>query len=279
MRRLLTLLVMGWAATVAVAAPPVVSSDLSEERLQRLERWQESRAQQDTELQTRLDALQQELQALRGEMEEHGHQLKQLAEKQQTLEQRIGELQKQEDSPSTSPSVIAEASDATQQAPASAQQATPVEPSAKAQTEAVSAPTPLPVSARNAVASGNQLKILEEGFKLVKAKQYPAAAQVYRDFLAKFPQSAYAINARYWLGQSYYAQRQYDKAMIEFGTLIERYPNSPKSADAMLKIAIMTKDNGEIDKAQRLFADVTSRYPGSTAAQLAKKQLHELKRE
>src|SRR5690606_41944752 len=49
---------------------------------------------------------------------------------------------------------------------------------------------------------------------------------------------AYAPNARYWLGESYYVTQNYDLALEQFQLLYQRYPDHDKAPGALLKIGL-----------------------------------------
>ena len=58
-----------------------------------------------------------------------------------------------------------------------------------------------------------------------------------RTSCARHPDSAYAANAQYWLGNAYYAQRDYKKAIAAQQVVASTYKDSAKAPDAMLNIA------------------------------------------
>jgi tetratricopeptide (TPR) repeat protein len=52
----------------------------------------------------------------------------------------------------------------------------------------------------------------------------------------RHPDSEYAGNAQYWIGECYYTQRDYARALEAFNKVIERYPKGQKVPDALLKV-------------------------------------------
>src|SRR3546814_3152020 len=49
----------------------------------------------------------------------------------------------------------------------------------------------------------------EVAFNALKAGQYAESAQLFQDFLRAHPSGAYAPNAYYWLGESYYRSEEH----------------------------------------------------------------------
>ena len=45
-------------------------------------------------------------------------------------------------------------------------------------------------------------------------------------------------NIQYWLGEVYYAQQNFEKAIIAFGEGLEKYPDSIKGPDNLLKLGL-----------------------------------------
>lgn len=110
-----------------------------------------------------------------------------------------------------------------------------------------------------------------------KSGDYKTAAASLQDFVKRYPQSAYAPNAQYWLGNTYFAQGDYKKAIAALEVVTATYADSPKAPDAMLNIAssyALMKDN---KAARKALQQLMSKYPDSSAATTAKARLASLK--
>lgn len=116
-------------------------------------------------------------------------------------------------------------------------------------------------------------------FDTLKAGRYEQAAQAFQTFLEQYPDSSYADNARYWLGESYYVVRSFDEAMGHFRQLLEEFPQSAKRPDALLKIGFIQYENGDLDAARQTLRQVREQYPDSTAAALAEQRLERIEQE
>ena len=111
---------------------------------------------------------------------------------------------------------------------------------------------------------------------MLKAGQYDESITAFTDFLQQYPNSQYADNAQYWLGETYYVKRQFEQAVIEYRKLMERYPASKKRSHAMLKIGYSLHELGEINRARAVLEDLRNRYSGTTAARLAEDRLQRI---
>lgn len=117
----------------------------------------------------------------------------------------------------------------------------------------------------------------EAATALFQSGDYKGAASALQEFVARYPDSAYASNAQYWLGNTYYALGDYKKAIAAQQVVTTTYGSSAKVPDAMLNIAssyALLKDN---KNAKKSLQQLVSRYPDSSAAQTARDRLASLK--
>lgn len=89
----------------------------------------------------------------------------------------------------------------------------------------------------------------ENAFAMLKNQQYDAAEQGFLNFMAQYPNHALTANAKYWLGESYYARSQYDKASRTFAEAYQQFPQSPKAPDNLLKLGLSLAGQGKKDDA------------------------------
>ena len=94
-----------------------------------------------------------------------------------------------------------------------------------------------------------------------------------RAFVTKYPRHDYADNAQYWLGEAFYAQKDYAHALTEFRKVIEVYPRGNKVPDALLKVGYCYQATGQGEKAHAVLQQVVTLYPKSEPATLAAKRL------
>jgi tol-pal system protein YbgF len=109
--------------------------------------------------------------------------------------------------------------------------------------------------------------------ELVKSGKHDEAVIALRAFLKAYPRHDYADNAQYWLGESFYAQKDYPHALSEFRATIETYPRGNKVPDALLKVGYCYQALGQGDKAKAVLEQVVNLYPKSEPAVLASKKL------
>ncbi len=99
----------------------------------------------------------------------------------------------------------------------------------------------------------------------------------FENFINKYPDSENADNARFWIADSYYVEKWYDKAILEYQKVLETYPDSNKLAAARLKQGYAFAELGEIANARLILKVLLQKHPNSDEAKYAKEKLKHLK--
>ena len=58
------------------------------------------------------------------------------------------------------------------------------------------------------------------------------------------PKSSNADNAQFWIGETYYKEKWYEKAILEYQKVIEKYPSGNKAPAALLKTMFARRSRG-----------------------------------
>ncbi|QKF51669.1 Cell division coordinator CpoB [Pseudomonas graminis] len=116
----------------------------------------------------------------------------------------------------------------------------------------------------------------DAAFDLIKAKDFDKASQAFAAFLRKYPNSQYAGNAQYWLGEVNLAKGDLQGAGQAFAKVSQLYPKHAKVPDSLYKLADVERRLGHTDKVKGILQQVVAQYPASSAAQLAQRDLQRL---
>lgn len=116
----------------------------------------------------------------------------------------------------------------------------------------------------------------DAAFDLIKQKDFDKASQAFGAFLRKYPNSQYAGNAQYWLGEVNLAKGDLPAASQAFAQVSQKYPKHSKVPDSLYKLADVERRMGHTDKVKGILQQVISQYPGTSAAQLAQRDLQKL---
>lgn len=237
-----------------------------------------------TNLVIEVQQLQDEVRMLRGQLEEQARELENLKRRQR--DQYLDLDQRLSDSRGGTPLLPTDGAESASQAAAEpAPMPAPAEdvPELRAPMDSQSAVTgigePQVRSQSGPAAELDAKAAYDQAFQALKDLRYADAAEAFQSFLESYPNSEYADNAQYWLGESYYVTRNYDIALDAFQDLMDRYSDSPKVADALLKIGYTHYEMKQWDQARAALAQVQESYPDTTLARLAENRLRSMRME
>ena len=150
--------------------------------------------------------------------------------------------------------------------------ATPM-PTATGQTIKLATPTP----AATANPNETDQQIYQRGVEAFDGKRYDDARAAFADLITRYPKSDLADNARFWTGESYYAQKDYASAILEYEKVVKDYPSGDKVPAALLKEGYAFLEIGEKDGGVATLHDLINKFPKSEEAKKARDKLAKLK--
>jgi len=240
--------VPGTAAVPQTAAEPTAGADT-----QRL-----------SQLFYQLQVLQQEVQELRGLVEEQAYQLNRLARDQQEqyidLDGRIASMGSGQSRPTSGSSTTSTDASTT--------------PRASTTGSGFSSGGTSTLASRG---SESERDVYTRAFDLMKARQFEESAAAFNQLIAEYPNGQYTPNAFYWLGELYLAQTDTEQARQSFAQVLNLYPDHPKVPDTLYKLGVVYHRLGDNQRAIGYFEQVGREYPNSSAAGLATRYMAELK--
>ncbi len=105
---------------------------------------------------------------------------------------------------------------------------------------------------------------------------FQLASQEFGDYLKYYPNTDLAGNAQFYLGDVAYRQGNYEDAVKSYDTVIERYPDGNKAAAAQLKKGYALLELGQRQAGVRELNALVTRYPRSIEATQARDRLKKL---
>ena len=116
-----------------------------------------------------------------------------------------------------------------------------------------------------------------KGLDLLKAGDLVSARDHFTKFLDLNPKHDLAANAQYWIGETYYSEKNYEAAILSYQEVIKNYPGKEKVAAAMLKQAMSFDAIKDTKSAKFILKKLVEGFPKSEEAKKAKVLLKELK--
>jgi len=96
-------------------------------------------------------------------------------------------------------------------------------------------------------------------------------------FLKQYPNTELSDNAQFWIGETYYLKKDFEKAILEYEKAMVKYPEGDKIPAALFKQALAFLELGDKTNARNLLKRVIEKYPHSDQAEMAKKKLETIK--
>ena len=232
-----------------------------------------------TNLVIQVQEMQDEVRSLRGQLEEQTRELENLKRRQRDqyldLDQRLSQARNAQPVNSGGPVVTAPRGSTVSPAEDSPEIRDPME----SQSQVVPIGQPAAQTQAAPVSAADEKAAYDQAFQALKELRYADAAEDFQSFLDQYPNSEYADNAQYWLGESYYVTRNYDIALTAFESLLNQFPESPKAPDALLKIGYTHYELEQWESARAALTQVQENYPDTTLSRLAENRLRSMRME
>jgi tol-pal system protein YbgF len=231
-------------ATQAALADLKKSQQALEQRVLAIEAITKGRVLGD--MQNQIDELKQEVARLKGELEVASHNVDATQQRQKDLygdtDARLRKLE-----------------------------SSAVAPPAEAANAAPQAVAPV-VAAKNS----QEQQLLELANGLSKESKHKDAFSAYDKFLKEYPDSASVAEAKYGLGYSQFALKNYKSAIATQQKVIDMHPDSPQVPDAMFNMANSQIQLGLVPGAKKTLRDLIAKFPTSEVTPTAQKRLKAL---
>ncbi len=216
---------------------------------------------QSAELQAMSDRLRDEIQALKGKLEETDYLLNQRIKNLENSEKTTaGQLERLERHLNLEPLRTVGPDGESSYSPQSAPQV----PESDKPTSSAPAEDPSALS---------EEKLYNYARQAFEKGEYQKSREGFHALLQKYPKTANADSVLFWVGESYYREGRYDSAILEYQTVIEKYPKGNKIADALLKQGFSFLMLGDKASARLILKELIAKYPKTEQAKAARKKL------
>ncbi len=118
-----------------------------------------------------------------------------------------------------------------------------------------------------------QVQAYQAALTRFKQGDYAGAVTGFKRFMTTYPTDALVASAQYWIGNAYFATKDFKNAQLAQQKLISAYPKSPKVPDAMLNLSSAQIELGDMEGAHKTLTRLVARFPDAPAAAIGKKRL------
>ena len=138
-------------------------------------------------------------------------------------------------------------------------------------------PVPVTVDGQQFTADPAEKRDFDAALEIFRSGNFAEANKTFSAFIRQYPRSGYVPSARFWLGNTQYAERDYKGAIANFKTLLSSTPDHGRAPEAALSIANCQIELKDTRSARKTLEDLIKVYPRSEAAVAAKEQLARIK--
>ncbi|MEW6079698.1 MAG: tol-pal system protein YbgF [Thermodesulfobacteriota bacterium] len=118
--------------------------------------------------------------------------------------------------------------------------------------------------------------LYDTGRQRLNAADYDGARAAFGKMVQLYPKSEQCDNALFWIGETYYREKNFEKAILEYQKIIDKYPKGNKFPAALLKQGLAFKEIRDDVNARLRLKQVVRDFPNSEEAKLAAQRLKEL---
>jgi tol-pal system protein YbgF len=118
--------------------------------------------------------------------------------------------------------------------------------------------------------------LYSNGERDITAGKYDLARQEFQDYLEYYGDTELASNARFYLGEIAYLQKNYQNAVNQYSLMLTDYPKSSRLIAAHYKKGLALIELGQRTTGIRELRDVVRRFPGTDEERHARAKLIEM---
>ncbi len=109
-------------------------------------------------------------------------------------------------------------------------------------------------------------EMYSSGMEALNSGYYDEAELAFNHILKEFPKDKLAGNAQYWLGETFYRQKDYNKAKVAFKKGYEDYRGGNKAPDSLFKLGLTLKAQNDNKRACIVFMSFAGEFPKANAS-------------
>ena len=106
--------------------------------------------------------------------------------------------------------------------------------------------------------------IYKLAYNMLIQENFSEAEKYFNIFLGENPNDPLASNAYYWLGETFYVQKQFRKAEISFAKGYRKFPKGNKALDQLFKLALTFINLGKNEDACAAFSKLEIEFPNAS---------------
>ncbi|ACI56465.1 tol-pal system protein YbgF [Rhizobium leguminosarum bv. trifolii WSM2304] len=131
-------------------------------------------------------------------------------------------------------------------------------------------PNANPGAPQQTASLGGEADQYKSAYGHVLSGDYSTAEQEFTQYITRYPSSARAADANFWLGEALYSQGKYNEAAKTFLNAHQKYATSEKAPEMLLKLGMSLAALDNTETACATLREVSKRYPKASRAVISK---------
>jgi tol-pal system protein YbgF len=123
---------------------------------------------------------------------------------------------------------------------------------------------------------GSDKELYEQAKRNFDKGDFESARKGFQKFVKLYPKSENADNAQFWIGETYFREAWYEKAILEYEEVKKKYASGNKVPSALLKQGMSFQQLKEKANARLILEELIKKFPKSSEADIAEKILKTL---
>lgn len=116
-------------------------------------------------------------------------------------------------------------------------------------------------NAQLAQLSKNPSELYSYAYAMLIRENFIEAEKFFKAFIGEHPNDPLASNAYYWLGETYYVQKNFQSAAVSFARGFQKFPKGNKALDQLFKLALTFLNLGKNEDACATFSKLEAEFP------------------
>jgi tol-pal system protein YbgF len=105
----------------------------------------------------------------------------------------------------------------------------------------------------------------DEAFNALRQTKYDDAEKAFTTFLKNHPKHHLTENAKYWLGETFYVRGKFHEAAVAFADAYQEFPKGSKAPDNLLKLSMSLGSLGKKSDACVTLGELFKKFPNAKA--------------
>ena len=101
----------------------------------------------------------------------------------------------------------------------------------------------------------------DHAFQLLSQRKWHEAETALQRFIDEYPEHILVSNAYYWLGETHYVRKDYERSAVMFAEGYKKFPKGNKAPDILLKLGMSLVSLGQSEDACLTFDELGKMFP------------------